>query len=185
MSLEARHIVTLAEFNSLYSDFNDRFVVIANSYLQERALAEDIVNESFISFWEDRQEHPLSESEMPAYILGIVKHKCIDALRSKESALNRHKNIYEKACLEAQLRVLNIDELTSRVFSKDIEKILRRELDRMPKMMANIFMASRLDGKTYKEISEIYNIPVRMVTRRIQEALAALRKSLCDYLPEV
>jgi RNA polymerase sigma-70 factor (ECF subfamily) len=42
-----------------------------------------------------------------------------------------------------------------------------------------------VEGKTYKEIAESLGIPVRTVTREIQNALAQLRKSLHDYLPVV
>lgn len=53
----------------------------------------------------------------------------------------------------------------------------------MPEVTRKVFLASRIDEKTYGEISEIYGIPVRQVTSHIQFALKALRNSLKDYLP--
>ncbi len=53
----------------------------------------------------------------------------------------------------------------------------------MPDVTRKVFLASRIDEKTYGEISEIYGIPVRQVTSHIQFALRALRYSLKDYLP--
>ena len=53
----------------------------------------------------------------------------------------------------------------------------------MPPMTASVFYASRVEGKTYKEIAEALGIPVRTVTREIQNGLQAMRRSLKDYLP--
>ena len=53
----------------------------------------------------------------------------------------------------------------------------------MSGLSAEIFRMSRLEGKTYKEISEALGIPLRTVTSEIQKALAVLRVSLKDYLP--
>ena len=115
--------------------------------------------------------------------MGIVKHKCLDALRSRESTDRRCRNIFQQACRDAQIRVLENDELTQKLFEDEIADIFRRELDRMPARTAAVFHASRIEGKTYKEIAEALGIPVRTVTREIQNALVLLRKSLKDYLP--
>ena len=79
--------------------------------------------------------------------------------------------------------MLENDELTQKLFEDEIADIFRRELDRMPARTAAVFHASRIEGKTYKEIAEALGIPVRTVTREIQNALVLLRKSLKDYLP--
>ena len=97
----------------------------------------------------------------------------------------RCRNIYQQACQDARIRVLQNDELTQKLFENDIAAILERELARMPARTSSVFHASRVEGKTYKEIAEAQGIPVRTVTREIQTALTLLRKSLKDYLPAV
>jgi len=177
-------IISLQEFTTLYGKYSARFIEIAMSYLQDRMEAEDVVSESFMTFWDTRETAELPES-LPAYILGIVKHKCLDRLRSRESTDRRCRNIYQQACRDAEIRVLQNDSLTQKLFQDEIREILERELARMPARTAAVFNASRVEGKTYKEIAESLGIPVRTVTREIQNALAQLRKSLQDYLPVV
>ena len=152
------------------------------SYLQDRMEAEDVVSESFMTFWDTRETAELPES-LPAYILGIVKHKCLDHLRSRQSSQKRTFNIYEQACMDAKVRILQNDSLTQKLFEDEIVTIFERELQKMPPMTASVFYASRVEGKTYKEIAEALGIPVRTVTREIQNGLAAMRRSLKDYLP--
>ena len=78
-------VISLPEFTALYGKYSRQFMDIAFSYLQDRQEAEDIVSESFMAFWNGREDAPLANN-LPAYILGIVKHKCLDALRSRESS---------------------------------------------------------------------------------------------------
>lgn len=182
MSLEYKQdTLSIIDFNSLYTSYRDKFTLIAMSYLQDQALAEDIVNESFMSFWESRNNLPLEN--LPAYILGIIKHKCIDALRQRSSKENREKHIYEQTCNKIKIKILEDTESASLLFSKEIETIFRRELENMPDLTSKVFILSRLDNKTYKEISAQLGIPVRKVTAEIQKALAILRISLKEYLP--
>lgn len=175
-------IISLQEFTTLYGKYSARFIEIAMSYLQDRMEAEDVVSESFMTFWDTRETAELPES-LPAYILGIVKHKCLDHLRSRQSSQKRTFNIYEQACMDAKVRILQNDSLTQKLFEDEIVTIFERELQKMPPMTASVFYASRVEGKTYKEIAEALGIPVRTVTREIQNGLTAMRRSLKDYLP--
>lgn len=178
--MEERTKISISEFTALFNKYSERFRLIALSYLQDRSVAEDVVAESFMALWDSREGLAVEGDKVPAYLLGIVKHKCLDAVRTKASTDNRHRNIYEQALLDAKLRLLENDELTARIFS---DEIFERELSSMSGLSAEIFRMSRLEGKTYKEISEALGIPLRTVTSEIQKALAVLRVSLKDYLP--
>ena len=70
-------ILDTHEFDRLYSEYKSRFIVIAYALLRDKTLAEDLVTDSFLLLWEKRREIQLSQDEFPAYILGIVRHKCI------------------------------------------------------------------------------------------------------------
>ena len=50
-----RHI-TREFFDDLYAEYQPRFVRIARSYLRNDMAAEDIVTDSFLYFWEHREE---------------------------------------------------------------------------------------------------------------------------------
>ena len=111
-------VISLQEFTALYTEYSRRFTDIAFSYLQDRQEAEDVVSESFMAFWTGRENTPLAQ-HLPSYILGIVKHKCMDTLRSRESTDRRCRNIYQQACRDAKVRVLGNDELTQQLFRDD------------------------------------------------------------------
>ena len=73
----------ITSFNQLYKEFQRRFVRFANTYVRDLTTAEDITIEAMMYYWENRQS--LSEdSNIPAYILTIIKNKCLNYLRHQQ-----------------------------------------------------------------------------------------------------
>lgn len=173
------------DFEYIYVEYKQRFIVIANAYIQNKALAEDLVTDSFMYFWENRETIRIEPSEAPAYILTTVRHKCIDALRERQLKLRTQQNIYQRACRDIQVNLETLEEcdLAKVLFSNEIEMIFRKSLADMPEQSAQVFIAHRFEGQTYEEIARHYNLTVRQVTRRMQYCLKILRDDLGDYLP--
>lgn len=63
--------------------------------------------------------------------------------------------------------------------------ILQKRLDEMPELTREIFIASRTEELSYKDIAERFRIPSYKVKYELQKALTQLRDSLKDYLPGV
>lgn len=174
-------------FDTLYAEYKPRFIVIAHSYIRDWDLAEDLVNDSFLCFWEKRTELLVADKKIPPYILGILKYKCIDALRERQTQLKAQQTIYHHGLrnIQANLNALEDCDLAKTLFRQEIEEIFRRRLAEMPELSAQIFIANRFEEMTYQQIADRYGISVRKVTREIQRCLKLLREDLGDYLPLV
>ena len=174
--------LTEEEFGRIFSRCRQMFVKIANSYVHDDSAAEDIVNECFIRMWEKRDE--LKTENYESYAFKSIVNRCLDHLKVENNRTRIQKNIYE-ACNRMQTYEINSLESLNpeRLFADEINTLVEHCLKRMPEVTRKVFLASRIDEKTYGEISEIYGIPVRQVTSHIQFALKALRNSLKDYLP--
>ena len=48
--------ITSAEFGKLFEQYKPQFVMVARSYVRDAMVAEDLVMDSFISFWENRNK---------------------------------------------------------------------------------------------------------------------------------
>ena len=127
-------ILDTHEFDRLYSEYKSRFIVIAYALLRDKTLAEDLVTDSFLLLWEKRREIQLSQDEFPAYILGIVRHKCIDALRERQTHLQIQHQMYLRGMrnIRTSLGLLEDCDLSKVLFHKDVEEIFRRRLAEMP-----------------------------------------------------
>ena len=120
----------MQEFDRLYAEYKPRFVLIACSYLRDRAQAEDLVTDCFMHCWERRQEIGSITENIPAYLLGIIRHKCIDALRAKQQHLQTHQQIYQIGLrnIRENLAALVECDLAKTLFRAEVEEIFRRRL---------------------------------------------------------
>ena len=174
--------LTEEEFGRIISRCRQMFVKIANSYVHDDSAAEDIVNECFIRMWEKRDE--LKTENYESYAFKSIVNRCLDHLKVENNRTRIQKNIYEDSNRMQTYEINSLEGLNpERLFADEINTLVEHCLKRMPEVTRKVFLASRIDEKTYGEISEIYGIPVRQVTSHIQFALKALRNSLKDYLP--
>lgn len=172
------------EFGQIFSRYRDKFILIARSYVRDRTVAEDIVADSFTSFWDNRSRVDEEIHSLEAYILRIVRNRCLNYLRDEANRLRIEQEIQERQQkrIMADIEILSGDD-PSDLFSDDIAAIFRRLISSMPVLTRQIFLASRMSDLTYQEIAEKFNISERKVKREIQTVLSAMRTSLKDYLP--
>ena len=171
------------QFGHLYNQYRQRFVLIAKRYVRDRMVAEDIVADSFVAFWNSRSKLT-SETNLPAYILTIVKNNCLNWLRAQQIHFRIQDDI---ASVQSRLVDASIRSLTamdpSNLFASDVQNIISEATSRMPELTREIFMLSRNAGMTYAEIAAELGISQRRVTSEMQAALSILRKALKDYIP--
>ena len=148
----------ITSFNQLYKEFQRRFVRFANTYVRDLTTAEDITIEAMMYYWENRQS--LSEdSNIPAYILTIIKNKCLNYLRHQqihEEYSDKIKDYYE---WELNTRIATLQACEPyELFISEIQELVQQTLTDMPEKTRTIFMLSRYENKSYKEIAVLMNI---------------------------
>ena len=120
------------EFDRLYGEYKPRFILIACSYLRDRSAAEDLVTDCFMHFWEKREEIVPVTENIPAYILGMIRHKCIDALRTRQQHLMTQQQIYqlEMRSIRENLAALEECDLAKILFRSEVEEIFSSAIGR-------------------------------------------------------
>ena len=175
--------MTTAEFGRLFATWRARFEAIACRYVRSAAVAEDLVSDSFMSFWENRGRIP-ADANLQAYILIIVRNKCLDWLRAQSLHAKIEQEVYElrRRVLAADIRSLQAFN-PEEIFSAEVAANVRQSLDRLPELTREVFVARRFEELSYKEIAEKYGITVRRVEFELEKAVKQLRVALKDYLP--
>ena len=168
--------------NTLFADYHGLFVRFANTYIQDDAAAEDIAVEGIMYYWENR--HTLaSDSNIPAYILETIKHKCLNYLRHL-----RVREDVEQRLREHQQRVTNLRIVTleacdpQEIFSDEAQRLVDEALAMMSDKTRQIFIMSRYENKTYPEIAAHFSLSVKSVEFHISKALKILKVKLKDYM---
>lgn len=170
-------------FTSIFSEYRKRFVLFAASYLRDESVAEDIVMESFMYYWENRSSLA-KDTNIQAYILTIIKHKSLNYLRNQSA----HRRI-EDTMKSHQQRLLQENILSLEacdpqfLFSEEAQEIIDKVLKSLPDNTREIFIRSRYKKQTYKEIASDMGITEKSVEFHISKALKIFRVALRDYLP--
>lgn len=175
--------MTTAEFGRMFSAWRNRFEAIACRYVRSAAVAEDLVSDSFMSFWENRGRIP-ADTNLQAYIMIIVRNKCLDWLRAQSLHMKIEQEVYEfrRRVVAADIRSLQAFNPES-IFSDEVVAIVRQSLERLPELTRGVFIARRFEEMSYKEIAEKFDITVRRVEFELDKVMKHLRVALKDYLP--
>jgi RNA polymerase sigma-70 factor (ECF subfamily) len=168
-------------FNQLFNDYYLRFVRFAQGYVKDRSVAEDFASEAFTCYWENRKEL-LADTNPPAYILTIIKNKCLNHLYHQRIRQRVENELSDHAgwLLDTQINTLEACD-PDFIFAQEIQKIVSRTLESLPQKTRQIFILSRYECFSYKQIAEKMNLSQKAIEFHISKALRLLRISLKDF----
>lgn len=145
-------------------------------YVKNQQVAEDLVQESFVRIWENREDlNP--DKKIKTYLYKIGRNLAIDH--------NRHKKIVreweeEKKALHSFSSVDNT--IDDKLHKKIMVTRVKEAIEDLPERRRLVFILSRYDGMTYKEIAEKLDISVNTVDTQICRALQTLRDKFSTSL---
>ncbi|MCD8270844.1 MAG: RNA polymerase sigma-70 factor [Parabacteroides sp.] len=173
----------LKAFNQLFTDYQGRFIRFANTYVRDVTVAEDFTIEALMYYWENR--HSLeANSNIPAYILTIIKNKCLNYLQHLQVREEANEQIKNHANWELNTRISTLEVCDpSELFSAEAQEIVNKTLASLPEQTRTIFMMSRYENKSHKEIAETLGITTKGVEYHISKALKKLHTNLKNYFP--
>lgn len=121
---------------------------------------------------------------MAAYVLTVVKHKCLDYLRHQQVKQETMENIQQLQAWELALRIATLENFEpAEIFTDEIRKLVDQTFLQLPEQTRRAFEMSRYENLSYKEIALRLGISTKGVEFHIAKALKVLRVALRDYLP--
>lgn len=173
-------VLTQHSFDKLFRQYEQKLCAIAYSYVRDADTAKDVVQDSFARLWAHRQQ--VEFTNVDAYLFRIVRNRCLEYRRNARIGNEVYEKILikERGMMDHYTRTIEScdpDEL----FRSEIMEICRAELERMPDLTRQIF-THRLNGKSYREISDLLHVNRKKVDNELQHAIGKLRLSLKDYL---
>ncbi|HYB27656.1 MAG TPA: sigma-70 family RNA polymerase sigma factor [Solirubrobacteraceae bacterium] len=139
------------------------------------AMAEDIVQEAFLSLWRSAAAYDAARGGVRAWILSIVRNRAIDAFR-REGA-KAATSVGDEGLAE-RLPAL---ELTDReVERRDDARQVRDALKGLPPDQRQVIELAYFGGFTHTQIAEMLKLPAGTVKGRMRLGLSKLRFALGD-----
>ena len=163
-----------SSFSAVFSVYYHDLVVFSSTFTKNIQVSEEIVQDIFVKFWEDRHSIDIISS-LKSYFLKSVQNRSIDWLRHLKIRGKYEQDILEHA-------VLSENDTEHYVLRSELEMNIDKALKQLPAELSEPFKLSRFEGLTYPEIAVKFNVSVRTVEVRIGKALRLLRNELKEYL---
>ena len=161
-------------FEKLFHKYNQKLYNFCYHMLRSKHEAESMVQNVFMKIWENR--HMLDESlSFNSYLYKIAKNKVYNEFRSR---LNQR--YYREYLVEYAETFDNTVE--KEINFSEFDQLLKDLMERLPERRKQIFLLSREEGLTYREIAEKLAISENTVDTQIRKALDYFRQYVREYL---
>lgn len=135
--------------------------------------AEDIVQEVFVNFWDSGQLHTVTLPEPYLYRMALNKALNHVSSQKRQNSLNIVYNSQNPDFVNNTAQELELTELQQRA---------DEAIASLPPMCQKVFLLSRYEDMSHKEIADFLEISPNTVDNHIKKALSILRKALLSTL---
>ena len=156
-------------FEKIYRLYSPRLFGRLLKLVKSEQQAQEILQDVFLKIWDQRKSID-PEKSFRSFLFKIAENKVYDFFRR----VTWDKN------LESELIVLSTDDHTviEAFLSGDENlKLLDKAIEDLPPQRQQVFRLCKLEGKTYKEVSELLGISVSTISDHIVKGT----KSIRDY----
>lgn len=165
--MNSKQIQAEKELKELMNKYYSQLCVVSVQYTDSLEIAEDIVQDVFLRFWEDNKLLSV-ETNPKAYLFRSVRNASIDYIR---------KNNYRVFTDIEEANLISEEEISEEELSLQYER-LYRIIGQLSPQERTVLNAIVVENKRYKEVAEEMNISVNTVKTYFARALRTLRKEL-------
>ncbi len=142
------------------------------------ALAEDIAQQVFLSFWVHRNEYDLGKPLAPL-LLTMARNAWLNA--AKREGFRKAASLEETASPAASPAAIPTTRDRS-LEQQELQGALERALARLDGGVREVFILSRYHEMKYAEIARMLGLSIKTVEARLSRALKELQHHLKDFL---
>ena len=158
----------LLAFNTLYNEYSNRLYRFALGYLKSEAEAEELVQEVFTKIWEKRADLK-RELSFKSFLFTIAFNIIRKHFRTKAHLFEYFKTGFFS----------EPDMQTSQKITYDsLYQYITELVNQLPERRKEIFIKSRFEGLSIKEIAEKLKISHKTVENQLTDALKFIRTNL-------
>lgn len=161
-------------FDALYLRYIGLLISEATKKVYSIDEAKELVQDVFLKLYL-RRDGLNTISSLKSYLLTALRNRIYNHY---QKLLSKAK--YEKSASNNRSSVT--DDLQDDYEAKELNKLIQEKIQMLPAQCRKVFLLSREEQLSYKEIAEQLNISVNTVDQHIQKALRLLRASVGSTL---
>jgi len=162
-------------FELLYDRHGGAAFSLAYRMVGRQSLAEDVVQEAFLSIWRSRLRYDQTRGSVRTWVLGIVHNRGIDALR-RHTVHDRRRETLDgvderfEACERTDVEVARREEARS----------VRGALETLPAEQRRTIELAYFGGFTHNQIAKLLDEPIGTVKGRMRLGLEKMRREMVE-----
>lgn len=154
-------------FNTLYQRHWAMVYQQVYRILRDDDECKDVVQEVFSNLWLKREQ--LAENTNIGAFLYVQGRNRVFNLIAKQRVRQDHLNSIAQFIEKADMHAINLLE------EKEIIARIEREIDQLPPRMREIFILSRKEGHSHREIADVLGLSEQTVKKQVQNALKIIK----------
>ncbi len=149
-----------------------RFISFAFTYLSDKNECEDIVQDVFASFWEQKKIFPNLIS-IKAYFYTSIRNMCLNSIK--------HDLVKQKYYQDSKHKLESTEYFWEIVLRKEANGIIYDEINKLPSMEKKVLLLS-LQEYSNAQIADELGIKINTVKTHKSRAYQVLRKRLINTI---
>jgi RNA polymerase sigma-70 factor, ECF subfamily len=157
-------------FTEIYERYWEQISLCVLKVTHSPEDARDIVQEVFVSLWKRRKELDI-QGPLAPYLIKAARNLSIRYIE---------KNIRKRNFLSTlSSHFISYDFSTeNKVASHELESVVIKAIDKLPPKMRTVFLLSRGENLSHKEIAQRLGIAERTVKKQVGNALKVIRTQM-------
>jgi RNA polymerase sigma-70 factor (ECF subfamily) len=138
-----------------------------------RGLAEDVVQEAFLTLWRSKARYDRARGSVRSWLLAIVHNRAVDALRRESATTSR--DVHDDGI---SATIAAGERTDAEVERRSDAQLVRRALEELPSEQRQVIELAYFGGFTHSELAEMLDLPAGTVKGRMRLGLRKLRVAL-------
>lgn len=143
---------------------------VAWRVLKDETLAEDIVQETFVTFWDKPEKYDAERGTLRTFLLTIAHRKSVDVVRSEVARSRREERPPDPVHIDVE----------EEVWARDLSETVRNALMDLAEGEREAIALAYYGGLSYVEVAERLGLPEGTVKSRIRAGMKKLSRSLSE-----
>ena len=132
--------------------------------------ADEVVQAFFVKLWQQRNKLKINSS-VKSYLYTSVRNTALNFIKKEQT-----RTIYEEGFEQNEKEPETIQSV-----NEDFIKIYQDAVEKLPKRTREVFILSKNEGLSYKEIADYLQITAKTVENNMGIAFKKLREILMPY----
>lgn len=163
--------------DDLYERYRRPAFALARRILADESLAEDVLQEVFLSVWRDPSAYDGARGSFSSWLLAVVHHKAVDAVRREESQRRRQTLAQEDLALDEPVATRDVEE---EAWTRVVAEQVRSALGSLSHPQREALTLAYYGGYTQREVATLTGTPLGTVKTRMLAGMRRLKAELGD-----